>query len=93
MNAKLTWKDPTTPMTGVELAMRVVGAPGFTKIANVPKGTQTLDVPDLVDGAYEFRAVVENGVAPNIKRSPGIIVAATIVTTPGDVTTFAASIT
>lgn len=79
--AILTWKDPSGPMTGVEISMRVSGAPNFTVLNEVAKGVQTLEVPDLVDGTYEFRAVVLNG----SKRSQGRTVTGKVESEPGDV--------
>lgn len=86
-NATLSWVDPSGPMTGVEIAMRVAGAPSFTPIATAPNGAQTLLVPDLVDGTYEFRAVVLNG----SKRSAGRTVSGSVESVPGDVSSLAVS--
>jgi hypothetical protein len=83
--AILTWKDPSGPMTGVEISMRVSGAPNFTALSTVAKGVQKLEVPDLVDGTYEFRAVVVNG----SKRSKGVTISGKVESVPGDVSDFA----
>jgi hypothetical protein len=48
----LNWTDPPAPLTGVEIAMRVQGAPDYSPLPVVAKGVQTLTVPDLVDGTY-----------------------------------------
>lgn len=92
-SVKLTWTDPAAPLTGVELAMRVAGAPDFTVLSTVAPGVQTLDVPDLADGAYEFRAVALN----LDKRSSGVTTTATVATpvatpSPSDVTNFTATV-
>lgn len=81
--ATITWKD-SSPITAVEIAMQVQGAPDFTVINSVAPGVQTLSVPDLVDGVYTFRAVAVNG----NKRSKGVTTMATVDTTvaPDDVT-------
>ena len=87
-NAVLTWVDPTGPLTGVEVAMRVQNAPEFTVINTVAKGVQRLVVPDLVEGTYEFRAVALNG----DKRSEDRTTSGTIeFATPGAVTDLAVS--
>lgn len=81
-NAKLVWVDPTSVITGIEVSMRVSGAPSFTVVNTVAKGIQTLTVPDLVDGTYDFRVVAVNG----SKRSAGAVVTGKVETPPGDVT-------
>lgn len=86
-NATLSWSDPTGPMTGVELAIRIVGAPDFTVLDVVAKGVQTLVVPDLQDGSYEFRAVVVNG----SKRSVAVFTSGAVESVPGAVSGLAVS--
>ena len=88
-NANLTWTDPAGPLTGVEIAMRVTGAPSFTVLNTVAKGVQKFTQVDLVDGSYDFRAVALNGA----KRSAGVIVTGSVVSTPGDVSTLAVNFT
>lgn len=90
-NAVLTWKDPTSTITAIEIAMQVQGAPDFTVLNTVVPGVQTLSVPDLVDGVYTFRAVAVNGA----KRSKGVTAMATVDTTvaPDDVTELAVTLT
>jgi hypothetical protein len=85
LNAKLTWKDPSGPLTGVEIAMRIAGAPEFTVLEVVEKGVQEHVVPDLVDGTYEFRATALNG----SKRAAGRVVSGKVETVPGDVSNLA----
>lgn len=85
LTATLTWVDPTTPISGVEIAMRVQGAPTFTVLETVAAGAQRAVVPDLVDGTYEFRAIAVNG----SKRAGGVTRLATVETTPADVGNFA----
>ena len=83
-NVTLTWKDPPV-LTAVEIGMRVQGAPDYTALPLVAKGVQTLLVPDLGDGVYEFRAVALNG----SKRGPEVAGTATVEPdTPGAVTEF-----
>ena len=90
----LNWVDPSGPRTNIEIAMRVAGAPDYTPLPLVAPGVQTLVIPDLVDGTYEFRAVVINGT----KRSPGVFASAAVSTAPpedvvpGDVTGFTATV-
>ena len=90
----LNWTDPPAPITGIEIAMRVQGAPDYTPLPVVAPGVHTLTVPDLVDGTYEFRAVSING----SKRSAGVFTSATVSTAtpadvvPGDVTGFTATV-
>lgn len=88
-NAKLTWTDPTGPLTGIEIAMRVTGAPSFTILNTVAKGVQTFTQVDLADGSYDFRAVALNG----SKRSAGVIISGSVVSPPGDVSGFAVTFT
>lgn len=82
--AVLTWTDPTTKFTGVEVAMRVAGAADFTVLATIAPGVQTDTVPDLADGTYEFRVTALNGTL----RAAGVTASATVVTdvAPADVT-------
>lgn len=80
-NAILTWSDPSGPLTGVEIAVKVSGAPDFTPVSVVSPGVQTLTIPDLVDGDYEFRAVCING----SKRSSGRTVTGKVESAPGEV--------
>ena len=82
--ATLTWTDPPAPLTGLEVAFHVAGAPSFTVLSTVAPGVQTATIPDLVDGDYTFRVVVLNKSA----RSAGVTVTGTVVTpdaVPGDV--------
>jgi hypothetical protein len=79
--ATIVYTDPTTKFTGVEVAMRVAGAPDFTIIANIAPGIQKDVIPDLVDGDYEFRLVALNGVL----RSSEVLLTGTVSTPPVDV--------
>lgn len=74
--AKITWVDPTTKFTGVEVAMRVSGATDFTVLATIAPGVQTDTVPDLADGTYDFRVTAMNGSL----RAPGVVVSGTVST-------------
>lgn len=64
--------------------MRIAGAPNFTVLSTIAKGVQKLEVPDLVDGTYEVRAVVVNG----SKRSKGVVKSGKVESVPGDVSEF-----
>jgi hypothetical protein len=79
--ATLVWVDPTNKFTGVEVAVRVAGAPDFTVVANIAPGIQKDVIPDLTDGDYEFRVTALNG----ILRASGKTVTASVVTPPVDV--------
>ena len=79
--ATLTWIDPTNKFTDIEVAMRVIGAPDFTIIADIKPGIQTDVIPALDDGEYEFRVTALNGTL----RASGIIVTASVITPPVDV--------
>lgn len=81
--ATLTWGDPSNKFTGIEVAMRVGGAPDFTALAVVGPGIGTHVIPDLVDGDYEFKVTALNGSL----RSAGVVVSASVVTevAPDDV--------
>ena len=83
--ATLKWTDPAGQLTGVEVSMRVVGAPDFTVLATIPPGVQTDQVPDLAAGDYEFRVVALNGTL----RAAGVTVSGSVAAppvAPGDVT-------
>ena len=86
----ITWVDPTTTFTGVEVSMRVVGAPDFTVLVVAPPGVQNVVVPDLADGEYEFRVTTLNG--NRRPASGGVIVPASLITLPDDVTNVQVSI-
>ena len=77
--ASLAWTNPTLKYTGVEVAMRVAGAPSFTVLAVVSPGVTSHAIPALDDGDYEFQVTALNGAlrAPN----PPVI-AGSVVTPP-----------
>lgn len=74
--ATMTWVDPVTPFDMVEFAVKVAGADKFTGVGEAGPGVQKLVIPDLVDGDYEFRAVVRKGT----RRTNGVVVPVSIVT-------------
>lgn len=82
--ATLTWKDPTTKITGVEIAVRATGDLSPTVITVVAPGVQTLVVPDLDNDTYVFIATSLNG----DKRSPGVSITVVVEDIPLDVTEF-----
>lgn len=77
-NIQLAWKDPVTrsdgsaldplvELAGIEIFMRVTGAPDFTKIDTVAPGVQSYTITDLPPGGYEFQAdAVDKQVPPKV---------------------------
>lgn len=86
-NANVTWKDPAN-LTGVEVSMRVVGAPSFTALSTVAKGVQALAIPNLDDGDYEVKCVVVN----KTLKSAGVVKSFTVLSAPGEVTNLAVAL-
>lgn len=86
--ATLTWKDPISQITGVEIAVRASADLDFTVITVVAPGVQTLVVPDLDNDTYVFSATSLNG----SKRASGVMVTAVVEDIPGNVTDFAVTL-
>ena len=76
--ATLTWVAPTLTYTGVEIAMRVSGAPTFTVLATIATGVLSHVIPALDDGSYDFQVTALNGTL----RASGVIVSGAVVTPP-----------
>jgi hypothetical protein len=91
-NINLAWKDPTTradgtaldplaELTGIEVFMKVGGAPDFTKIDTVAPGVQSYTIQDLPPGDYQFQIdAVDKQTPPKV--STVATAAATIVAPP-----------
>jgi hypothetical protein len=103
-DVKLSWKDPVvradgtdlaaSELTGIELFMRVAGAPDFTKLTTVAAGVQTFTVVGLEPGDYEFQAdAVDAQVPPKVSTvvTTSITIAAPELAAPGEPTEFAAT--
>jgi len=106
-NIVLTWTDPTTrvdgsplaasDIAGIELFMRVSGAPDFTKINTIAAGIQTFTVTDLPPGEYEFQAdVVDKQTPPKVSASvtanAAIVVPPVVLEAPSPVASFIATV-
>lgn len=81
-SAKITWKDPSSKITAVIVALKVDGAPAFTEIARVNPGVQQATIPDLADGGYTVSVQTVNGA----KLGPAVTKAFAVQLTPGGVT-------
>ena len=105
---KLAWKDPTTredgsaidpvqELTGIEIFMRVSGAPDFTKLNTIAPGVQAFTVTDLPAGSYEFQAVaVDKQVPPKLSAvataNATIVVPPVVLAAPSAVSEFVAAV-
>lgn len=105
---KLTWKDPVVrednavldplvELAGIEIFMKVAGAPDFTKLDTVAPGVQSYTVTDLPPGAYAFQAdAVDKQTPPKVSTvvtATAVIVGPpTELAAPGPVTEFTATV-
>lgn len=80
--ARVTWKDPASKITAVDVALKVEGAPGFTLIDTVDPGVQEAIIPDLADGTYEVAVQTRNG----NKQGPVVAKSFAVQLTPDGVT-------
>lgn len=86
--ATLTWNDPVTKITGVEIAVRATGDLVATVVTIVAPGVETLVVPDLDNDTYVFTATSLNG----DKRASGVSITVVVEDIPANVTDFAATL-
>ena len=85
---KVTWSDPTTrsdgsallaeDIGGIEVAMKVGGAPDFTLLSTVDAGVMQFVQTDLPAGSYSFQITVFDKQSPP-KYSVPIVVAQDIL--------------
>jgi hypothetical protein len=97
---RITWTDPTTRVDGsplqaediggIEVSMKVSGAPDFTLVATVEAGVMQLDQTDLPAGGYSFQIEVFDKQSPPHYSGPVVVAQNIMLAAPSPVTGAAA---